>query len=62
MAIKLLDQATDPLKTASKMQFKKQWKQLVIWLVMKLMIKLQKSQKLCHKNFSKTVTNETEMP
>ena len=48
MAIKFLDQATDPLKTASKIQFRKQQKQLVIWLVTKLMIKLQKPQKLRH--------------
>ena len=38
---KLLDHAkqsvTDALKTASKKQFKKQQKQLVIWLVMKLL-------------------------
>ena len=48
MAIKILDEATDSLKTASKIQFKKQRKQLVIWLVTKSMIKLQKHQKLRH--------------
>ena len=47
---KLLDHAkhsaTDALKTASKKQFKKQQKQMMIWLVIKSLIKLQSSQKL----------------
>ena len=41
--------ATDALKTASKKQFKNQKKQLVIWLVIKLQIQLQKSKKLHHR-------------
>ena len=50
---KLLDHAkqpaTDTLKTASKKQFKKQQKQLVIWLGIKLLIELQMSKKLHHR-------------
>ena len=41
--------ATDALKTASKKQFENQQKQLVIWLVIKLQIQLQKSKKLHHR-------------
>ena len=37
------------LKLLQKVQFKKQQKQLVIWLVTKLLIELRKSQKLYHK-------------
>ena len=59
---KLIDHAkrsaTDGFKTAPKKRFKKQQKQLVIWLVIKLptcwlsraTIKLQKSQKMNHFN------------
>ena len=36
--------AIDALKTASKKQFKKWHKKLVIWLIIKLLIKLQKFQ------------------
>ena len=43
---KLLDHAeqftTDAFKTASKKQFKEQQKQLVIWLVIKLLLKVQR--------------------
>ena len=50
---KFLDQAeksvTDALKTALKRQFKKQQKQLVIWLVIQALIKWQKSQDLHHR-------------
>ena len=45
---KLLDQskqsATDALKTSSKRVIQKKQKQLVIWLVIKLLKELQKSQ------------------
>ena len=37
--------ATNALKTAPKREDPKEWKQLVIWLAMKLLTKLQKSQK-----------------
>ena len=37
--------ATNALKTFQKEQSKKQWKQLVIWLEIKLLMKLQESQK-----------------
>ena len=37
------------LKLLQKEQFKKQQKQLVIWLVVKLLIKLQKFQKIHNK-------------
>ena len=47
---KLIDHArqpaTDALKTTSKRVIQKTQKQLVIWLVMKLLIELQKSQKV----------------
>ena len=39
-------------------RFKKQQKQLVIWLFIKSLIKLQKSQKNSQQNNSETVTNE----
>ena len=38
------ESATDALKT-QKEQFKKQQKQIPIWLLVKMLIKLQKSQK-----------------
>ena len=54
---KLLDHteqsATDALKTASKERFKKQQKQLVISLEIKLLIRLQESQRIHHRIIQK---------
>ena len=44
---------TDASKTAKKGQFKKQRKQLVIWLVTKLLIELRKFQKILNKIIKK---------
>ena len=44
---------TDAFKTAKKKQFKKQQKQLVIWLVIKLLIELWKFQKILNKIFKR---------
>ena len=41
-----------------KEQFKKQQKQLVIWLVIKFQIKLQKSQEVHHRIIQKRLKNE----
>ena len=54
----LYTDATQPLKTTSKKYIKKNEKQLVIWLVIKLLIELRKSQKGSPKNDSETTTNE----
>ena len=44
--------ATDALKTVSKRAIgKEQLQQLVIWFVIKLLIKLQKSQEIHHRIF-----------
>ena len=44
--------ATDALKTVSKRAIEKeQLQQLVIWLAIKLLIKLQKSQGILHRIF-----------
>ena len=54
---KLLDHteqsAADALKTASKERFKKQQKQLVISLEIKLLIRLQESQRIHHRIIQK---------
>ena len=50
----------DALKTASKKQFKKQQKQLVIWLVIKLQIKSQKSKKIYHIIIKKKILDLVE--
>ena len=47
--------ATGALKTSSKKQFMKHYKQLVIWLVVKLPIELQKSQKLRNRIIQKQI-------
>ena len=52
--------AVDALKTASKKQFKKQQKQLVIWLVTKLQIKSQKSKKIYHIIIKKKILDLVE--
>ena len=44
--------AADVLKTVSKTAIKKYQKQLVIWLVIKLLVRLQRNR------YSETVTNE----
>ena len=44
-----MDQAKDVLKTISNRVIQKQQKQLVIWLVIKLLEKLKKYQKVYHK-------------
>ena len=41
-----------------KEQFKKQQKQLMIWLVIKFQIKLQKSQEVHHRIIQKRLKNE----
>ena len=46
---------TDAIKTVSKKQFKKQEKQLVIWLLIKLVI-------ISSQNVLKTDKNELEIP
>ena len=48
------------LKLLRKDQFKKLLKQLVIWLVIKLLIKSQNLQKNSLQNNSETVRNEEE--
>ena len=49
------------LKRLQKESFKKPHKQLVIWLVIKLLIKLQKFQKTHHKIIQRQlVTNEND--
>ena len=48
------------LKLLQEEQFKKQQKQLVIWLVIKLIAKLQKFHKSSQQNNSLTVTNEND--
>ena len=45
--------ATDEFKTFQKESFKKQQKHLVIWLEVKLLIKLQEPQKLNHRIIQK---------
>ena len=47
--------ATGAPKTASKKQFVKHHKQLVIWLVVKMPIELQKSQKLRNRIIQKQI-------
>ena len=46
------------LKLVQKEQFKKQQKQLVIWLIIKLLIKSLKFKKKLQQNNLETVTNE----
>ena len=46
------------LKLVQKEQFKKQQKQLVIWLIIKLLIKSLKFKKKSQQNNLETVTNE----
>ena len=45
--------ATDALKTSSKRVIQKQENQLMIWLVIKLLMKLRKSEKRYHKIIQK---------
>ena len=59
MAIKLLDQATDPLKTASKIQTAKAAGDLI---GNEIDDKITKASKTSPQYCSKTVTNETGMP
>ena len=47
-------------KLLQKDQFKKQQKQLVIWLAIKMLAKLQKRQK--HRNFLEVVLSKTDIP
>ena len=46
------------LKLLQKEQFRKQQKQLVIWLVIKLLTKVTKVSKNSQQNNSETVTNQ----
>ena len=63
---KILDHAkqsrTDAIKTSAKTVIKKQQKQLVIWLVMKLLIESQNFQKFYNKIIQKKLQMITKCP
>ena len=48
------------LNLLQKKQFRKPLKQLVTWLVIKFLIKLEKCRDVYHKNISETVESKTE--
>ena len=48
------------LNLLQKKQFRKPLKELVTWLVIKFLIKLEKCREVYHKNSSETVESKTE--